>query len=514
MRATFNLIDDPFIPVTRGDATRVVSIREVLIHADQYRSISASLPHVNAAVARLLLAILHRVFGPEDYDAWDDLWRKGSFASPELDAYLGKVRPSFDLFSSERPFFQQRHPKVEEKPVQALLQAIGGGDTFTLFDHNLDDTAVALTPAEAALLLITAQSFSLAGLCHPQLKLVYTDASCSRAVVFFVEGKNLFETLMFNLVRYNRKEPVQFAWRGKDDPPAWEMDDPYHDNRTQPDGYLDYLTWQNRKITLIPEEQDGQVMVTRITTAPGLVLNAEVRNTMYHYEKKPGKKADDESIRVLRFSEGHALWRDSYALLNLTDKAINPPRAVVWMGELMGEKILPRQKVNIAAYGMCTEPGKQKVYFYRRDSFEFDDAILQEPALVGCLGDALKDAETLRKELWGILSQLAEQALAISANQEGGHKPGSKDIQNLVQHWDAEGLYWNGLEIAFYHFLNHLPDDPDRALRDWRLVLRSAAWSAYNQTVSGLGNTPRAMKAAALTGGRMGYMLNKVLGKL
>jgi len=513
MKTLFNLIDEPFIPVKTVDQqNRVASIRDVLVNATQYQATSASLPHVNAAVLRLLLAILHRVFGPADIDAWEELWTKRTFDPDALDAYFEKVRPGFDLFSTRRPFYQQRHPQVEEKPAQALLQLIGGGDTFTLFDHHLDETTVLLSPSEAALLLITAQSFGLAGLCHPQLKLVYTDAPCSRAAVFFVEGNNLFETLMLNLVAYNPKEPMQFAWRGDDDPPAWEMEDPYHQERTLPDGYLDYLTWQNRRISLIAEERDGQTVVARITTAPGLVLNSEVRNPMHHYTRVPGKKDGEEVIKVLRFSEGRALWRDSYALLDVNNHAIEAPRATVWVSELIGEKILPRRKIRLAAYGMCTEPGKQKVYFYRRDGFEFDNAILEAPALVGVLNTAIRHAEELRGELWKVLHQLAQEAISSVASQDVEKKPNPKDVQNLMQHWDAEGLYWNRLEIAFYRFLSNLADDPGAALEDWNQALRAAARFAYIQTVQSLGDTPRALKAAARTGGRFGYALNKVLG--
>jgi len=514
MKYSFNLLDDSFIPIkTTQDVARTVSLREALVNAPDFVGISANLPHTTAAILRLLLAILHRVFGPSDSYEWEDLWRKEKFDPVKLDTYFEKVHSRFDLFADDHPFFQQRHPRMDEKPAQALLQAIGGGDTFTLFDHRMDETPFTLTPPEAALLLITAQSFSLAGLCHPQLKLVYTDASCSRAVVFFAEGKNLFETLMFNLVRYNRVEPSGFSWRGRDDPPAWEMEDSYHDDRTMPDGYLDYLTWQNRKILLIPEEKNGQVLVTRVVTAPGLVLNAAVRNPMYHYRIDPAKKPGEEAaVKMLRFSEGRALWRDSYALLNVNNQDVEVPRAITWMSELMSTGILARSKVRLAAYGMCTEPGKQKVNFYRGDGFVFDDDILKDEKLVGYLNTALSHAEELRHELWGVLSRLAELSLAANADRENGQKPNPDDVQSLVRHWDAEGLYWNRLETFFYLFLNSLPDDPDRALNNWNQALRLSARAAYNQTVHGMGDTPKVMKAAALTGKRLGYALNKVLG--
>ncbi len=512
MKHEFNLIQEPWIPlVTLDGAPRQVSLREALVNAPAYRRVSANLPHSTAALLRLLLAVLHRNFGPPSTDAWEALWQRGAFDAAVLERYFERWEARFDLFTGDHPFFQNRHPLVKEKPAQVLLQMIGGGDTYTLFDHVMDDDDFTLTPADAAVLLVTAQSFSLAGLAHPQLKLVYTDAPCSRAIVFFVEGKNLFETLMFNLVRYNAAEPITWSKKAQD-LPAWEVGDPYLPERTTPLGYLDFLTWQNRRITLIPGERDGRTVVERITTAPGLVIDANVRNPMYHYRIDNGKKANEQTVKMLRFSEGRALWRDSYTLLNLKSDAVDPPRALSWMGELVNDGVLPPRRVQLSAYGMCTEPGKAKVNFYRGEGFEIDDQLLRDPTLVATLGTALERAENLRRELWSTMTRLAERMISFDSDQENGRKPDSKDVQNLVQHWNAEGLYWNRLEVSFYRFLDRLPRDPDGALLSWNEDLRFAVNAAYLQTVNGLGESQKAYKAAAGTRGWLSYGIKRILG--
>lgn len=511
MNHSFNLLSEPWIPVVMSSGVpRLVSIRDALLDAPAYRHVSASLPHANAAILRLLLAVLHRNFGPDSPAAWKTLYSRGQFDAAVLEPYFERWQARFDLFSAEHPFYQRRHPLVKENPAQALLQMIGGGDTFSLFDHVMDDTPFTLSPPDAALLLITAQAFGLAGLCHPQLKLVYTDAPCSRAIVFFVEGKTLFETLMFNLVGYNRAEPIQ--WSGaQPDRPAWEADDPYLPERTRPLGYLDYLTWPNRKIMLIPAEENGQTRVKRMTSAPGLVLAADFRNPMHHYRIEP-ERAGEQAFKVLRFSEGRALWRDSSALLDVHSQAVEPPRALGWIGELVGEGILPRRRLQLAAYGMCTEPGKAKVHFYRGESFEFDDELLQNRDLLRTLNEAISHAEDLRRKLWSVLSKLAEQVIAFTADHEDGRNPDPKDVQNLVRHWNAEGLYWNRLEVPFFRFLNRLPEDSEAALQEWHAALRSAAASAYRETAEGLGESQKALKAAAKTQGFLAHRIQKVLG--
>lgn len=511
MNHQFNLITQPWIPVvTLGGETQVVSLREALFNAPNLRSISTSLPHSNAAVLRLLLAILHRTFGPPDPDAWKALWDDGTFNSPLLDGYLNKWQDRFDLFDPIHPFMQQRHPKVNEKPVQELLQLIGGGDTYSLFDHVMDDTPFRMASAEAALMLITIQAFGLAGLCHPQLKLNYTDASCSRAVIFFIEGKTLFETLMFNLIQYNPPKPSPLL-NVEADRPAWEVDDPYVPGRTHPLGHLDFLTWPNRRIMLIPEDIEGQTFVSRITTAPGLVLSPEVRNPMVLYRIDTGKKAGEETVRIFRFNEGRSLWRDSHALLDLDNQQAEVPRSLIWVRDLMINGIVPHRRLQLAAYGMCTEPGKQKVHFYRGERFEFDDRILNDRTLVSHLNTALIHAEAIRRELWNVMTQLATMFLSFSVDRENGRKPDAKDVQNLVNHWNAEGLYWSRLELPFYTFLNRLPDEPEAALKAWDAELIDAFRSAYRQTANGLGESLEAMKAVAKTQGLVNRAINRVL---
>lgn len=513
MNHSFNLISEAWIPVVdlQGHAQNV-SLTEVLKNATQYRNLSAKFPHTNAALMRLLLAVLHRVFGPKDSTVWQALWQKSQFDAGQLAAYLESppIRAGFDLFSPERPFFQHRHPLATPKPIQDLLQIIGGGDTFSLFDHCMDDTQYVLQPAEAALMLLTAQSFGLAGICHPKHKLYYTDAPCSRAIVFFVEGQNLFETLMFNLVAYNRATPIPWAAAG--DALVWEVQDPYVPARTHPNGYLDFLTWPNRKIMLIPQEVDGRTVVSQLTTAPGLVLDAEFHNPMYHYRLSEEK--GNLVAKFLRFSEDKALWRDSYSLLTPSKNVVEPPRVVDWARELVNEGILPQRRLRVAAYGMCTEPGKQKVNFYRGDSFEMDNRLLQDNNLVSTLETGLAHAEALRSELWKSLYQLAAYVISFDNDKEESFKPDPKDIKNLVEHWDAEGMYWSKLEYTFHSFLDQLPDNPQQALDTWHMHLRRSALDAFQQAVDGLGGSYKALKAGAKTRGILTSGIKKVLGTI
>ncbi len=507
MSYSYNLIDQPFIPVVDlNGVSREVSLWDALIKASSLSRISASLPHTNAALYRLLLAVLHRVFGPATPGDWERLWQRGAFDPRPLEIYLHKWYSRFDLFASVRPFFQSRHPDVEIKPANDLLLFVAGGDADTLFDHNVDTRPVVLSPAEAALALITTQSFGLAGLCHPQKKLVYTDAPCARAVVILLQGNNLFESLMLNLVVYNRKEP--FEWQ-KDfqDLPAWEMEDPYFPERTRPLGYLDFLTWHNRRLMLFPTHENGQLVVNQITTAPGLILSNKFLNPMHHY-----RMDEKQGYRVLRFTEGRALWRDSSALFNLTKGAnIRPPSVLNHVQTLIFDDILPSRRLTLAAYGMSTDPGKQKVFFYRGEQFDFPDQLLNDQSLVSRLDQALDLAEQVHSQIGDALRRAASLYLAPEGDPSGGSKLISDDEEKLMAHWNTESLYWARLEVPFYRFLDQLVSEPDEAIKRWSHELRDAANYAFEHTISSLGSSARALKAVAQS--RVKYLagLKKVL---
>lgn len=65
MTISFNLIDEPWIPCIRLDGKPdELSLRAVFAQAHQLREIRGDSPLETASLHRLLLAVLHRVFGP------------------------------------------------------------------------------------------------------------------------------------------------------------------------------------------------------------------------------------------------------------------------------------------------------------------------------------------------------------------------------------------------------------------------------------------------------------------
>ncbi|HFD40439.1 MAG TPA: type I-E CRISPR-associated protein Cse1/CasA, partial [Anaerolineae bacterium] len=262
MMPTFDLLQSPWIPCIRRDGTPVeLGLRDALVQAHELRELGSESPLATAALYRLLLAVLHRALqGPADADEWADLWNAGSWDVARLDAYLAQWRHRFDLFDPVRPFYQSPDERVRPKPVNRLLHEIASGNNPTLFDHHTHERGPELTPAQAARALIALQAFGLGGLSGLPQK--FTDAPCAGGIVFLVQGETLFETLALNLLPYPDDTILPYH---PEDRPAWEMDDPFTPDRNDPYGSLDYLTWQNRRVLLLPQPTSRGVIVREMT---------------------------------------------------------------------------------------------------------------------------------------------------------------------------------------------------------------------------------------------------------
>ncbi len=502
MNLSFNLVDAPWIPcIDAAGRAAELGLRETLTRAHELREIGGDSPLATAALYRLLLAVTHRVYdGPQSYDAWAVLWEAGRFDAAQIESYLTQWRERFDLFHPQRPFYQKADDRVKPKSLTALVHDAASGNNATLFDHHTDADGLAFTPAQAARALLAAQSFGLAGLSGLPQK--FTDAPCARGIIFLAQGNTIFETLLLNLLRYDDERPLP---RRPRDRPAWEMDDPFTPDRQIPYGYLDYLTWQNRRVLFLPEETANGLLVREMTLGPGLRLDAAVADPMKHY-----RKDEKRGLLVLRFNEDRALWRDSAALFSLTRPDYRPPLVFNWLAELVGDEIIRKEQTRrMLALGMAND--QAKVEFFRAERWPLPLAYLQEAPLVEALQMALEMAEAASNQLWGAARTLATLFICPEADQEGAHQPDRRDLDKVMGQWDVKRRYWAQLEPPFRLTLETLPADHDGALAAWRGTLRRAAWRAFDGIAENLAANPRTLKAAVRARDQLAAGLAKAL---
>ena len=324
-------------------------------------------------------------------------------------------RHRFDLFADERPFYQSyevldRYAAPITKLTHELASPV---NPVSLFDHTLPGQLL-LTPAQAARYLVAHQAFAVGGLVSGVGDEKYADAApLCKAAVCLAKGESLFRTLMLNLVAYEPEEGKPFEFRG-DDRPAWERDQGPKPADRRPDGYLDLLTWQSRRILLLPETRpDGTHVVPGVVIMKGEQFPDDWE--LWQGETMvPFRKVRDRPPFPLALSEDRALWRDSLALMQTArarvDESLQPPRLIDWLTELVEFGAFDRRTTfPIDIYGLTTD--QAAVRFWRHERFPLPAAILDNQQLVSRVKEILDVAESAGETLRQAVRDIARATL-------------------------------------------------------------------------------------------------------
>ena len=496
MTYSFNLIDRPWIPCVQKDGrVTELSLHETLEKAHELRGLQGDSPLETAAMYRLLLAVIHSALcGPANTEKWSKLWDAKQWDMKIFDKYLKERHSGFDLFDKERPFYQVKNNKDgRQKTSNDVLPDVASGANATLFSHSIDENNIILTAAKAARTLLVMQTFSVAGGWGMAPK-ESSDAPWGRGIIFLVEDDSLFGILMLNLLKYPDKDAMPSR---DEDKPAWEMNDPFKPKRDQPIGYLDYLTWQNRRVSLIPEGDEENPVVKEMVISQGLKLDTLVLDPMKHYwvNKKDGYTSN-------RFAEEKVLWRDSSALFRVHNPTTaRPPYIFSWLANLVDDdKIDKHRKYRFMALGMATK-GDAKIGFYRHENFPFPLEYLQEEKLLNDLSDALVLAEETSRSLTFAGKVMAFMIVSKNSGEKPINKiPNGHPAHDLYEHWGTDRFFWSKLETPFNVFIQTLPNDSS-AMDRWKETLKQTAKDAFSSAEKMAGESTTALKAAVKASG-------------
>jgi len=495
MKPSFNLVTNSWIPcLLPGEKATELGILDVLLRAPEIRQVFHASPPVTAALHRLLLAVLHRNFGPRTQKAWIELWKQGRWDEATLVRYFERWQTRFDLFHPEYPFYQVPTLKPKTKtedgyelsPVCKMALSSSVGNNPTLFDHSLDEEPAPTSPEEAARLVVAYQAFNQGGLVgrikgEPPSSIA---APLAKGAVVLYEGNSLFETLMSNMLPYSVSDDQPFSSQSESDCPAWERTPEAKRTERRPLGYLDYLTWQSMRIRLFPEVQGGQVIVRHAILAAGAQLKRDlIQEPQFAYRKNPKSKLGpaDEPWLPLRFRTERALWRDSTALLTAGTDQETPPAACKWLASLAALRVIdPSRRYRLGIYGICSD--RAKVDFWRREYLPVPASFFGDPTHVGILRDCLDIAENVRFAL-----RFGLQPLSAERETSRGILP-----QSVLD--DAVGQYWAQLESPFAVLLNDIPSSAEIARLAWVEVVQRSARQAFQYAVQGLEHTGRFLR--------------------
>lgn len=514
MNASYNLIDEPWLPCIGLDGQPVrMSLFDTLAQAHTLREVQGEIPLSTAALQRFLLAILHRNFGPRNLSEWARLWRAGHWDADKLTAYFQDWHSRFDLFHETHPFYQSIQPSRERESLTRL--SLTHAYNSTLFQHQASGQVFAVPPARAAEWLITMQAGGI-GMGPPHFP--HPSGPLTNTLLVLVQGRNLFETLVFNLVEYDpeRNKPIPGPARGKDRP-TWEYDEnpyPPDPKKAYQPGYLGYLTFHVRAVHLFPTWEGSELCVRECALAQGARWDSQrIADPMKVYVT-PKKK--DVGTLPLRLREDRATWRDSGALFRLqvreSDEAhYRPPLAFDWLARLVEAGHVDRaQTYNYLTLGLCNS--NARLDFFRQERMPlplayFDKSEEHEP-LEEQLRLALEWAEGVADALRYAGRDMARWIVS-PADKNRAHRDG---VNAVYARLDVEQHYWPRLELSFQHLLRDLPAGPITAMDTWKATLQSTARRAYERAATSVDDPLRGLKAATLARGVLEAGMARTLG--
>lgn len=508
----FNLIEEKWIPcITPDGELAEYGIRDALLKAHVLREIHDDSPLITVAVHRLLLAILYRIHdGPQDLQAWRDLYTGGSFSAAGINRYLSQWSNRFDLFAENHPFFQMAELETKrEVSVNRLATQCASGNNATLFDHCGDEEPVDWPPSQVARELVACQSFALGFGQSGNAKIngqnealpYFSDAIALRGMSIWLQGITLFDTLMVNLA------PM------KDNSlPPWELGDAHkHRDRGAGKirkvvtslGVVDRLTWQSRLVRLLPN--DGTV--SRMYFMQGRSADKSPGDLMKAY-----RASKEEGVTAVPLSTSKAAWRDAHSILMIPAPTSNERRPECFNTVARARSIgmvQPEKQFVAHVVGLASAPGKAgKFELWRHDRMPVPAPLLGDAHLIERLGGLLQEAEQIAIELNYRTRRIARLYLAPYA-EDGGRKPDKNDVNRLTETIDPRPAYWARLENQFFTLLENLPndldtagdggkpDDQQTATNTWRMLVKKEAQRALEESIRSLGTTARAIQAVA-----------------
>lgn len=526
MTFQFDLTTENWIPASSLETGQVqeYSVRELLANAHHLGEIYDASPLVTVSLMRTLLALLYRALPVSDYDQWQQVWEAGRFPTANIEAYLNKWQNRFDLFSEKYPFYQAAGLHLEKcDGLSRLAEEQATGNNSTLFDHTLDETLKAYTPAQAARLVVAAQSFSFAGLIRREATLPdespFYWGSCYNAVLLpgvtlWLNGDTLFQTLMLNLVPPKSDEQ-------EDDAPIWEEEKPHRFRDRMRDGRkslvypaqgpMDRFTWQSRLLRLVPEQHGEATVVRQVCYTQG--RSADLTDNSFD-PMQAFRRNKTEGMSPVRLAQEKAAWRDAHALMGVSDTNNHKPRAFRLIATLIQNGVIePGRRYQLNVVGMAND--QAKVYLWRHDRMTIPASLLNDEERVAELKGLIEQAEEWeagkgKDRQVGMARQIRENfqqvcELYLSPNYRdrdgkpnpSGRKPDTKDISRLTNALDPRRAYWARLETHFQTLLLEMAADPSGAAERWLDAIESEARCAFQEAVHSLGETTRAQQAVA-----------------
>lgn len=503
----FNLLTEPWIRVRLRDNTvREVSLTEALVSAQDYVDLAGEMPTQNAAVLRLLLAVLFTVFSRVDakgtpqplaqsddaLERWSELWQLGHFPAEPVRDYLEQWKDRFWLFHPTHPFWQvptlSNGIAFDGKKLNG--ERAESGNKTPLFQNISKAECAVLTYAQAARWLIYQNGYDERG-GRPKAgnKPRHGVGWLGQIGFVAVKGKNLYETLLRNMAFSTEQDALQ-----EKQLPCWEREHVRTEQSVEivmPKNQAELLTLQSRRILLIRSEEMPGVVGYEVLG--GDYWNSEnafgEQMTLWRRTSKENEKVTYEPQQ---HEMGKQLWRELPAML---DPEGRKPGVLIWNQKLQSLRILSKkEQIVISVVGIRYDDQGASVKDVYTDQLEMQLATLNDLGRKWTvrINREVQRCEETAKNIGTLCVELK-----LAGGLDYNKVKGFKDKQKVTE--DARAQFYFAVDQPFRQWLQAIDpeqDDPDEAALRWQARARSIAEELGKQMVMEAGN-------AALKGHRI-----------
>lgn len=492
--ASFNVLTEPWIPVAdKWGKIEELGILDILERAPDLTEISEPSPLMRYGIYRILIAFLTDALRPEIEEDLADLMTDGQFPMERIRQYIKeseKEGPCFDLFDEKKPFLQSTYNEVLDEPkktsIAKLIHELPSGNNAIHFEHLPQDEH-ALSPAVCTKALCAVNVFCTSGLQGP------SGINGAPPWYLIILGGNLFETLVYSLwVPANIEIPIDkpdIAWRNNQ-----QVEPNTGVNVTS---YLYGLTWQSRRVCLIPNENGGyctftgkkvDILVKEAYFQAGWKFegydNWKDPHVAYYYK--------DNKRGSLKPKEGRASWRYLGPIIFARNDAmassvkdaqcpaiIEQYHSLIRQGLWKGEEFLRTE-----IFGVATN--KASFEGWQHDRFNIDCRVVSDNRKVAWIQEALVMAEETNKALRKSLHRLPPQHGKRKSNQKWFCDELIEQAEirffTIIRQYFFEKLIPSVAEtdVEQYHWREELN-------RFWTDILQKEARRVFNEIVDGIG---------------------------
>lgn len=503
----FNLLTEPWVRVRRPDNTvQEVSLTDALLHAQDYVDLAGEMPTQDAAVLRLLLAVLFTVFSRVDakgkpqplaqsddaLERWSELWQLGHFPAEPVRDYLEQWKNRFWLFHPTHPFWQvptlSNGIAFDGKKLNG--ERAESGNKTPLFQNISKAECAVLTYAQAARWLIYQNGYDERG-GRPKAsnKPRHGVGWLGQIGFVAVKGKNLYETLLRNMAFSTEQDALQ-----EKQLPCWEREHARTEQSVEivmPKNQAELLTLQSRRILLIRSEEMPGVVGYEVLGGDYWDSENAFGEQMTLW-RRTSKENEKVTYEPQQHEMGKQLWRELPAML---DPEGRKPGVLIWNQKLQSLRILSKkEQIVISVVGIRYDDQGASVKDVYTDQLEMQLATLNDLGRKWTvrISREVQRCEETAKNIGTLCVELK-----LAGGLDYNKVKGFKDKQKVTE--DARAQFYFAVDQPFRQWLQAIDpeqDDPDEAALRWQAQARNIAEKLGKQMVMEAGN-------AALKGHRI-----------